>query len=357
MRQIIRALASVFAVLTALSGQAAVVSNLYDEQLLVESQSRTALKQGAGLALEQVFVRVSGRRQVADNPVVAEALAAPEPFMTQYRYQRSKNDEGEDELMLKLSFSPRQVNATLQSAGLPIWSANRPAVLVWLVADTIEGRKFVGADADAELLTALHSEAQRRGVVVQMPLFDLADSASLSVKQAWEMSVDDIQQASSRYSTPFILMGRVSQFSTGQWIGSWVLLQGAESLRLDSEGLTATDVLAAPIDYLADMQAATYSVSAGAGSSANTTIHVSGVNSFASYASLVTYLEGLAVIQHANTVWLNKDELILELVLNDDMEKVRRFLTLDGRLLESANVSQSLPVSVRGYYKWTGRNQ
>ena len=355
MMQFIRVLVPVFAILMAVSGQAAVVGNLYDEQLIVESQSREALKQGAATALERTFVRVSGRRQVRGNPVVAAALAEPEPYMTQFRYQRSKNADGLDELVLKLSFSPRQVNATLQSAGLPIWSANRPAVLVWLIADTTEGRQFVGADAPPELLLALEAEAQRRGIVVQMPLFDLADSANLSADQLWQMSTNDVRGASARYSTPFVLMGKLSQFSTGQWVGSWAVLQGDESSALESDGLTGAEVLSAPIDYLADMQAATYSVSAGAGSGANTMIHVSGINDFAGYASLITYLEGLAVIQHANTVWLDKDQLIIELVLQDDMEKVKRFLSLDGRLLESAaDTNSSLPRPVRGYYQWAG---
>ena len=51
--QFIRVLVSAFAIFIALSGQlsAAVVGNLYDEQLIVESQSRGALKQGAAIAL------------------------------------------------------------------------------------------------------------------------------------------------------------------------------------------------------------------------------------------------------------------------------------------------------------------
>jgi uncharacterized protein len=357
--QIIRVLVTAFAISAVFSGQlaAAIVGNLYDEELVVESQSRDILKQGAAKALERVFIRVSGRRQVRDNPSVSVAIANPEPFMTQFRYQRNKSADGADELVLKLSFSPRQVNATLQSGGLPIWSANRPAVLVWLVADTVDGRQFVGADASEDILSALQTEAERRGVVVQLPLFDLADSSNLSVNQVWQMSEEDVRIASARYSTPFVLMGRVSQFSTGQWVGSWVVLQGDQSLRLDSDGLTEADVFAPPIDYPADMQAASYSVSAVAGSSSNTLIHVSGINDFASYASLVTYLEGLAVIQHANTVWLDKDELILELVLKDDMEKVKRFLSLDGRLLETtADGAKAVPRPVRGYYQWSGRH-
>ncbi|MEX1668191.1 DUF2066 domain-containing protein [Zhongshania guokunii] len=336
---------------------AGIVANLYDEQLVVESQSREVLKAAAAEALERVFVRVSGRRDVGGSPSLAAALAQPEPFITQYRYQRSKDDEGADVLQLSLSFSPRQVNSELESAGLPVWSANRPAVLVWLLADTADGRQFVGTDSKAELLRDLRDVAQRRGLVLQLPLFDLADSTNLSSDELWQMSVDDVRAASMRYSAPFVLMGRASQFSTGQWVASWAVLQGDDVVRLDSEGLDGRDLLAVPVDALANLQASKYSVVAGAGSSsANSLIYISGVKDFAAYADMVTYLEGLAVVQHANTVWLSSNELILELVLNGDMEKVKRFLSLDGRLLEESPgmMQAKAPQAVAAYYRWSG---
>jgi hypothetical protein len=339
---------------------AGTVANLYDEQLVVESQSPETLKKAAAEALERVFIRVSGRGDIASNAAVAGVLARPEPLITQYRYQRSKGENGEDILLLSLSFSPRQVNSELQSAGLPVWSANRPAVLVWLLADTAEGRQFVGTDSQAELLKDLKEVAQRRGLDLQLPLFDLADSTNLTSDQLWQMSVDDVRRASARYSAPFVLMGRASQFSTGQWIASWMVLQGDEVIRLESEGLDGRDLLARPVDALADLQASKYSVVASGGvNSANSLIHVSGITNFAAYADMITYLEGLAVVQHANTVWLSDNELILELVLNDDMEKVKRFLSLDGRLMEepaSTVVMNSAALSVRGFYRWSGRH-
>ncbi|WP_373077902.1 DUF2066 domain-containing protein [Zhongshania sp.] len=338
---------------------AGTVANLYDEQLVVESQSPESLKKAAAEALERIFVRVSGRGDAGRNAAVAAVLARPEPLITQYRYQRSKDQYGEDILQLSLSFSPRQVNAELQSAGLPVWSANRPAVLVWLLADTAEGRQFVGADSQGELLNDLKEVAQRRGLDLQLPLFDLADSTNLTSDQLWQMSVDDVRRASARYSAPFVLMGRASQFSTGQWIASWMILQGDEVIRLESEGLDGRDLLEGPVNSLADLQASKYSVVAtGSINSANSLIHISGVANFAAYADMITYLEGLAVVQHANTVWLSDNELILELVLNDDMEKVKRFLNLDGQLVEepsSAVVAGITALPMRGFYRWSGK--
>jgi hypothetical protein len=334
------------------------VGNLYDETLIVESQSQETRNLAASEALQRVFVRVSGRSDAAENTNIRGSLVKPDVFITQYRYQRKVSGEGEDIIELSLSFSSRLVNEALQNSGLPVWSANRPAVLLWLLADTAEGRRFVGAGADSGLLADLDQAVKRRGIALQMPLFDLADSTNLSADELWRMSVDDVRSASSRYSAPFVLMGRASQLSTGEWVASWVILQENEMLRLESDGKDGEALLRAPINTLADLQAAKYSVLARqvGNEESDTLIHISGVADFVAYANLVTYLEGLAVIQHANTVWLSGEDLILELVLNDDMNKVKRFLSLDGRLQEVAAVSgsQALARPVSSFYHWTG---
>ena len=106
-KQIIRV--SVVLWLFVVAGMSAVVAgtvaNLYDEQLVVESQSPETLKKAAAEALERVFIRVSGRGDIASNAAVAGVLARPEPLITQYRYQRSKGENGEDILLLSLSLS------------------------------------------------------------------------------------------------------------------------------------------------------------------------------------------------------------------------------------------------------------
>ncbi|MGB1906799.1 MAG: hypothetical protein ACPHN3_05680 [Spongiibacter sp.] len=49
-------------------------------------------------------------------------------------------------------------------------------------------------------------------------------------------------------------------------------------------------------------------------------------------------------------------ELVMELVLKDDVEKVRRYLALDGRLREVQNASGAItPMAVQSYYLWQGR--
>lgn len=335
--------------------QAATLNNLYEEQLKVETQSAATLRQGASRALEQVLIRVSGQADVGQNPTVAKALADAQGMLTQYRYLNREDETGENQLILELNFSRPQVESLLQSAGLPVWSANRPAVLVWLVEDTRDGRHFVGTDDAGALYEPLREEARRRGVILQFPLMDLTDTGNLSEQDVWQMRLDTIRRASSRYDAPYVLVGRASELSNGQWVASWSLLQSDQVQRIDSEGMEGRDVVAPVVDRVADTQASNFSVVAGADSE-STLIYVKGINSFATYADLVTYLENLSVVEHANTVWLSPRALVIELLLNGDMAKVQRFLTLDSQLQLLKERPEVVPevaqLPIGSFYRW-----
>ncbi|MGY8773633.1 MULTISPECIES: DUF2066 domain-containing protein [Spongiibacter] len=344
--------------LGSLGSHADIVDNLYDVRLPVADQSRDARRTVAGQGLELVMIRVSGNRNPAESPAIVEALSSPEPFLTRFRYQRQDTEDGGSELWLDMAFSPRQVNSALQSAGLPVWSANRPPVLLWLLVDTEEGRQFVGSGAAADVEQQLRDDVRRRGLALQLPLFDLVDASNLSSDALWTLSVDQVREASQRYGSPFVLMGRATRLSSGQWLASWVLLDGDNTQRFDSEGDDASFMVGA-IDRVADIQAQRYAVqtSGGGAEGSGTLVHIDGLESFADYAQMVTYLESLAVIKHANPAWMSGNELVLDLVLNGDMEKVQRFLQLDGRLRERSldERMSNAPLPVAAYYRWQGR--
>ncbi len=350
-----RPLLLIIAALVCSLSAADMVDGLYEERLPVAGQSPAVLKAAAAEGLQKVFVRVSGRAQLAESAAITAALAAPEAFLTRYRYQRQELPSG-SELWLDMRFSPRQVNAVLQTAGLPVWSANRPSVLMWVVVDTERGRQLLGNGAYPRLEQVLRDEARRRGLALQFPLFDLVDAGNLSPQTLWQMPEQKVREASLRYSPPFILMGRASQFSTGQWLASWALLDEHNSLRFDTESQDSPAFVAAAVDRVADTQARRYAVSSVAEAGGRTLIHVSGMQGFNDYAQLVSYLESLAVVEHANAAWMSGETLVLELVLKDDMEKVQRYIQLDGRLVarDTAELSARGPLAVTAYYLWQG---
>lgn len=362
-----RGLLALCLVVAATGARAEMVANLYDASVPVEEQTQSAFRRAAAQGLEHVLVRVSGRSQVSSRQEIASALANPEPLVVQYRYHQSSPNpdqsaaEDTPSLMLELSYSPRQVNALLQSAGLPVWSANRPSMLVWLVADTASGRRFVGGGEHPELQSMVSEEAARRGLPLQFPLFDLTDTANLSVDQVWQLSASAVREASQRYGSAYVLVGRASEFSTGQWVASWLLLDGDVARNFESDGMGAQQALASAVDRVADVQAERYAVLNGGAGAGSSLILIDGVTDFYSYAALMGYLESLAIVRHANSVWVSDKELVVDLVLNDDMEKAQRFLTMDGKLQALDQGSQmgvpgGVPgqMMVRSRYRWVG---
>ncbi|MBD2858391.1 DUF2066 domain-containing protein [Spongiibacter sp. KMU-158] len=338
-----------------------VVQKLYDAALPLESGraelSQVQIREG----LRQVFVRVSGESELDVEPGIAEALADPKPFLSQYNFRRQRDELGQERVILDMSFSPRQVNGTLQSAGLPVWSSNRPAVLVWMVIDTAQGRQFLNAENSDMALQALREEAYRRGLALQFPLLDLEDRGALSVDALWSMSVNQVRTASERYRAPYVLMGKATALSSGSWLASWAVLEAEQSQRLDTQGMGINQVLAPVIDFIADSQADQYALT-GTGQDAQANlIAVKGVADFATYAEILTYLEGLAVVEHANLVWADGEDMVLELVLKDSLDKAQRFLSLDGRMQPLLGVTSGVDVKsglmLQARYRWRGQGR
>ncbi len=341
------------------SAYADVVQKLYEASLPLESRQTELSQALVREGLRQVFVRVSGQTSIDTNAVIAEALANPQPFLSQYNFRRQFSDSEQVKLKLEMSFSPRQVNATLQSADLPVWSANRPSVLVWAMVDTLEGRRLLSAEEPSAVLDALQAEAYRRGLALQFPLLDLEDRSNLSVDALWMMVESEVRRASERYRPSYILMGKATELSSGSWLASWAVLEGELSQRLDAQGFDPREMLAPAIDLLADSQARQYALAGTAFQEKGNLIEVEGLPNFRDYAQMLVYLESLAVVQHANVVWAKGDRMVLDLVLKDSFSKAQRFLLLDGRLqllseqeLSNTNSSSGLPVQAR--YQWRG---
>lgn len=338
---------------------AELVQKLYDAELLVADQRAELRPALLTEGLRQVMVRVSGQHYPEQNPAIAAALSNPQPLLSQYNFRRDRGDDGQTRLSLVMQFSPRQVNATLQSAGLPVWSANRPGVLVWMMVDTAAGRRFLSADSPSPMLAALREQAYRRGLALQFPLLDLEDRSRLSAEGLWLLSEQEVRAASQRYRPAYVLMGKATELSSGDWLASWGLLESETIRRLDSQGFSPNEVLAPVIDALADSQAQQYALVGGGQLSSATLIEVQGLGTFSNYAQMSQYLEGLAVIKHANVIWAQGEVMVLELVLNDSFDKAQRFLSLDGRM-------QPLPVLdhvdspragllVQARYRWQGQ--
>ena len=177
-----------FVLISLLVGQsfAADVSNLYQSQTPVSSQSD---KERIGLApdvLKQVILKVVGDRSELDTVDLSPILAQTEQLIQQYQYHRTNTISDDltqpDRLELLLSFNEERLNQSLEDNGLPVWGSSRPEVLIWSAIEEGGKRNILSADnTDLEMVKVIQQSATMRGLPILMPVMDLQRSKSGNV--------------------------------------------------------------------------------------------------------------------------------------------------------------------------------
>jgi len=339
-KHIVRGVAFALA-LSSLAGaaRAELVQDLYEAEVAVADQSAAELGRAARQGLSDVLVKVSGSTQVLSNPTISKALGDARNRVQQYSYDKGPGVP--PQTSVKLSFDGAYVTGLVVGAGAPIWTANRPAVLVWLVVEDAAGRAFLNAAAAPALMAAVQGEFARRGVPIQLPTYDAADSAALTPEQAWNLDDPALVPASARYQLRDILVGRVSLLEGGGATGEWSFLQGDNRVQrtstVASEELFVRDGAA----LVAETLAARYAVAASS-AGGKVTLAVSGVTTYADYAALISWLEGLELVERADVASVRGDTLTLNLKAKAGAAQLASIIELNRRLIPIPAVGPGL---------------
>jgi hypothetical protein len=223
-------------------------------------------------ALRAVAVRASGRRDAADNPTITGA--SPDKYVQRYSTTADK--------MLKVGFDGPAIERLLQQAGLPLWPAERPLVLI---------------DAPVTDLAAVESVAARRGLTVD-----------------WAVGTPPPPSAGRA-----VLTGVPS---AGEFAWTFAYEGRTEGMRG-----TAEDA----IHFAADALAARYAP-ASTRSTSDLTLRVDGMRGLADYSGLLGYLRGLSLVRGVEVDSLDGAVITLRVAVRGDRELLGRIAALDGRL-------------------------
>jgi len=315
----------------AVSAAAEVERDLYAATVPVADQGARALAAGAADALAEVLIKVSGSDEVLRNPAIAEALQGARSQVQQYAYRRTP---GDDALFARFEFDPAYVTGLVVQAGAPLWTANRPPVLAWVVAEGPRGRFFVNPETAPEEAALLLEEFSRRGVPVQLPLFDLADTAAIDPEDVWRLDGIVLRSASARYNVQHIAAGRMVTLSTGAIAGDWSYFSQRDRLDRSINAPDLRGFLRRGVALVADEMAGRYAVAATAAedSGAGVLLSVTGVTAFADYARLVNWLESLELVNRANVERVSGDRLELRINARADAAQLATLIELNERL-------------------------
>ena len=200
-----------------LASHAEILTNLYQVREPVSSQSPEERTQATQKALQTLVIRLTGDAKALQNPALEPVRKDPQQIIRQYGY-----DAGPPE-SLQVDFDPVSTERALRQAGLSLWGSNRPALLGWWLADSVEGSSLVGDGQSAA--EPLRRAAQHRGLPLRLPLADLSEQLVGTAENLEGSNPAPLKDASERYGADALLAVHARE-DDGQWSAKWRLWVG-----------------------------------------------------------------------------------------------------------------------------------
>jgi hypothetical protein len=348
-RRLAVALLALLPLLYAVPVRAVLLKDVHSAQLPIADRSAAALATARREGLAQVVVKLTGSSDSLAAPAVQEALAQAQRYLVQYGYVEGEGEGEGEALQLRLEYDGDLLQGLLEEAGLPLWTANRPTVLAWLVLSDGRQRRFAASEELPELRAALRDAFARRGVPLQQPLYDLEDRRKLTAGEAWRQSSVALMAASSRYRDRELLSGRAALLSDGSYLGDWRYLDGGRWVLRSVAAASLDEFLDAGADLVATQLAARYAVVARDGGDERYLLSVTGVRDFRAYRGLVDLLAALETVRRVVPESIERERVRLRVTADARPEQLARLLALDARLVPTA----APPGATDGlYYDW-----
>jgi hypothetical protein len=303
-------------VLLLLSGAAAAAADMQVVRLPVASQGANEREAVLLQALEQAMQRLTGGGAAIDPVVTERLLAKPNRFVQQYKYEQRA-----DGLELVVTVDLRGLARGLAAEGVPTWSPDRPPVLVWLALERGGERLLVGADGTDGVRSVLGEAAEDRGVRLMLPLLDAEDLSRVQVADLWGGFADPILDASGRYGTRTVLVGRIHS-EAGQRVARWSLYTDAGGDSWRGSASTDNELLGQAMGELAQRLRPMYARLLRDEATQTLRLRVDGVRDLAAYTRLERYLQELAGVRSAQPLGVSADSVVFELGLSTDPRRV-----------------------------------
>ncbi len=168
---------------------AAELKDLYQAKVMQSS----SMQEWQRAAMSSVLVRITGSEAVLAVPAVAAQLAQSGNYVVQYQNVREQG-----KAMLQVTLDAQKLNQLLQSQQIPLWGPRRPDVLVWLSERINQQPAFV-LNPEHPFRKALMQHAERFGLSLQFPLYDVDDTTLVTDAAAWAGDWQALANASERY--------------------------------------------------------------------------------------------------------------------------------------------------------------
>lgn len=289
---------------------------LYQGEALVQSQDENSRAKGVAEALQQVVVKVSGNPAAARHPVVTTALPEAARLMQRYEYRQElvRGADGKPQVNLYLiaSFYSASVDQLLQRAGLAVWGAERPRLLVLIS----EQQQLLSPGKAAELM----QRADARGLELRFP-----PATALSVEESDALGRGQTDMLAARFGGGHVLAGELNGGA-----GRFVINDGQANRSFSVSAADRAAALAQIADQALEVLAQQQT---GAGSEPETVdVWIEGVASAADYARVLSYLDKLTPVKALTVNSVKQQQLELKLTVLGGALRLEQTVSLGDQL-------------------------
>lgn len=322
--------------LLGLPAAAVEMTGLFNADVPAADDSASERLRAEMVGFSAVLVRVSGKSNVLSAPAIASALHNPESYVQQFSMVTNPDNDPTQPRLFRFRFDQRAVTQLLKNNRLPLWSSNRPPLLIWCADDN---GALVGRAGAAQWQKRFQQSATLRGVPLLWPYADAQDQAALKSGDIEAATVEPINIASLRYiagpGTGVVLAAKIS--NSGSWQAKIILLLDGKGAPIQIQAASEAELVQRIMDYAADNIADRYALAltSNAASAGQLKLVVDNITDYASAAAVNDYLRRVTAIKLAKLVKVSGSSVAYDLSLEGDVAQLKQAFQLDQKLIPS----------------------
>lgn len=275
-------------------------------------------------AFTQVLIKVTGNPNVMTLPTVRANLANVTNMVKSY--STSSDPLNPSQTVLAVTFNSSAIQKILTDAGQPMWDAERPKTLIWLVVNNSNSKNTV-LDNDAAtkqpVAVALTQIARNRGLPIFFPLLDLSDEALISknANSSAPLTTADMQSLANRYHVDSILAGVITP-EGNQWQAQWRYLLDSAPINWSQDSDTANNIAEQAINTVASTMVAQLAISTISNIQTDALLQINQVSNLQTYSQLSQCLSHLSNMTSLAPVDLNDKQVTFKVHFNGNSEQL-----------------------------------
>lgn len=341
------------------SVQAGTIIDLNKAVVPLVSQDQRSQRDAYRTALDQVLIKLTGDTVFIQHPEYAKLRSDVMRFVTSTQFVEGQANQ------LLVIFNQDLLERWIKRNGLPLWGAQRPEGLLWLIEQSYPNKeRLVLTDSSASNTRALlETQLFNRGITLDLPLMDIVDVNLVSEIDIWGQFIDTLHEGAQRYNTPYTVGVRLVEKAPDTWVLDY-FVKSDMALRLQQlTGNSKAQLIGAFVSDYAQFQAQKYALDTARfvdNTQLQHEIAISGVTNITILSEIETYLTSLSIVEKAQLVTQKGFSSTFNIKLLGSPEQLHQILLSGNKVVPRVDIENQSDISHTDsdestgmfYYQW-----